>query len=137
MVQLVHDLSDGSLLRITYGAWYTPEEIALNGVGIEPDILVEVSEDVPSDADPWLQAERKSILTRITLVHGEATWPKILRVKEEKSRRLTGKPGTSTFSRNHSRLDWSWLARKSNRFVPGGSTCATVMWLSLMASCGS
>lgn len=61
VVQLVHDLSDGSLLRITYGAWYTPEEIALNGVGIEPDILVEVSEDVSSDADPWLQAARDYI----------------------------------------------------------------------------
>ncbi len=56
-VQLVHDLSDGSQLRITYGAWYTPDEIALNGTGISPDIEVELPAEGfgPAD-DPWLAA---------------------------------------------------------------------------------
>ncbi|NPV67172.1 MAG: S41 family peptidase [Anaerolineae bacterium] len=56
-VQLVHDLSDGSQLRITYGAWYTPDEIALNSTGISPDIPVELPADGfgPAD-DPWLAA---------------------------------------------------------------------------------
>ncbi len=54
-VQLVHDLSDGSQLRITYGAWYTPDEIDLNGKGIEPDIEVELPEDFTTlEQDPWL-----------------------------------------------------------------------------------
>lgn len=56
-VQLVHDLSDGSSLRITYGAWYTPDEIDLKGVGIQPDIEVQVPEDQSAlDSDPWLDA---------------------------------------------------------------------------------
>jgi carboxyl-terminal processing protease len=54
-VQLVHDLSDGSQLRITYGAWFTPEEIDLNGTGITPDIAVEVPEG-QVEQDLWLEA---------------------------------------------------------------------------------
>ena len=56
-VQLVHDLSDGSSLRITYGAWYTPDEDDMKGVGLQPDIEVEIPADQSTlDADPWLQA---------------------------------------------------------------------------------
>ncbi len=58
-IQLLHDLSDGSQLRITYGAWYTPNEDPLEGVGLQPDILVELPDDLttlqPGD-DPWLDA---------------------------------------------------------------------------------
>jgi carboxyl-terminal processing protease len=53
-VQLVHDLSDGSQLRITYGAWYTPDEIDLNGSGISPDIEVVIPETFEFGEDPWL-----------------------------------------------------------------------------------
>ncbi len=52
-VQLVHDLSDGSQLRITYGAWYTPSGDELNGTGITPDITVELP-DEPIQQDLWL-----------------------------------------------------------------------------------
>lgn len=56
-VQLVHDLSDGSQLRITYGAWYTPEEMDLNDSGITPDIEVELPEAGESvEEDLWIQA---------------------------------------------------------------------------------
>lgn len=56
-VQLVHDLSDGSQLRITYGAWYTPDEHDINGSGISPDIEIELPEDVTTlETDPWLDA---------------------------------------------------------------------------------
>lgn len=55
-VQLIHDLSDGSQLRITYGAWYTPDEIDLNGTGILPDIEIEFSAENPPETDPWLDA---------------------------------------------------------------------------------
>ncbi len=55
-VQLVHDLSDGSQLRITYGAWYTPDEQALNGSGIAPDIEVILDPEAPEGEDEWLAA---------------------------------------------------------------------------------
>ncbi len=56
-VQLVHDLSDGSQLRITYGAWYTPDEVALNGTGIAPDIPIDLPADITTlTDDPWLTA---------------------------------------------------------------------------------
>ncbi len=60
-VQLVHDLSDGSQLRITYGAWFTPDELDLNGNGIQPDIEVELPEDISFDSDPWLEAAMQYI----------------------------------------------------------------------------
>lgn len=55
-VQLVHDLSDGSQLRITYGAWYTPDEHSIDGSGVAPDIEVEVPEQFSFGEDPWLDA---------------------------------------------------------------------------------
>lgn len=54
-VQLVHDLSDGSQLRITYGAWYTPDEQPLDGHGIDPDIEVDPAA-TENGQDPWLAA---------------------------------------------------------------------------------
>lgn len=45
-VQLQYDLSDGSILRLTYAAWFTPNDNAIDGEGIEPDILV-----------PWQEAQ--------------------------------------------------------------------------------
>lgn len=45
-VQTIHALSDGSQLRVTHGAWYTPNEtpITKDGqpVGLAPDIAVEI-----------------------------------------------------------------------------------------------
>lgn len=55
-VQLVHDLSDGSQLRITYGAWYTPDEQDLNGNGITPDIEVVLPDTLLPGEDPWIDA---------------------------------------------------------------------------------
>lgn len=55
-VQLVHDLSDSSQLRVTYGAWYTPDEIELDSIGIVPDIEVEIPEEIEAGDDPWLDA---------------------------------------------------------------------------------
>ena len=55
-VQLLHDLSDGSQLRITYGAWYTPNETPVNGTGIIPDIEVEIPENTDPENDPWIDA---------------------------------------------------------------------------------
>lgn len=54
-VQLQYTLSDGSLLRVTYAAWYTPNDVSISQHGITPDIVVEMPEE-PTSAD--LQLER-------------------------------------------------------------------------------
>lgn len=54
-VQLQYTLSDGSLLRVTYAAWFTPNDETINGRGVTPDIVVEAPEEL-TEAD--LQLER-------------------------------------------------------------------------------
>jgi carboxyl-terminal processing protease len=54
-VQTVHTLSDDSELRVTIARWFTPNDRAIHGVGLEPDIEVELSEqDILDDNDPQL-----------------------------------------------------------------------------------
>lgn len=40
-VQLPHTLSDGSIMRVTVAQWYTPLDRTIDGIGLQPDILVE------------------------------------------------------------------------------------------------
>ncbi len=55
-VQLVHTLSDGSELRVTVARWFTPNDRAIHGEGLVPDIEVPVSqEDVDAAQDPQLE----------------------------------------------------------------------------------
>jgi carboxyl-terminal processing protease len=55
-VQLVNTLSDGSQLRVTTARWFTPDGRAIHGTGLEPDILVEITDqDITSDRDPQLE----------------------------------------------------------------------------------
>ena len=42
-------LSDGSALKLTTTVYYTPEHEDINGVGITPDIIVELPSDAQSD----------------------------------------------------------------------------------------
>ena len=51
-VQAVHDLSDGSQLRVTFEHWFTPNNHDIHGKGIEPNIVVEPGDD--PKADPQL-----------------------------------------------------------------------------------
>lgn len=52
-VQLPHHLSDGSLMRVTIARWYTPKERSIDGTGLEPDILVEITEEqIEAEEDP-------------------------------------------------------------------------------------
>ena len=44
-VQLVYDLSDGSSVHVTSAKWFTPDYNPIDKVGLEPDILVELTED--------------------------------------------------------------------------------------------
>jgi len=44
-VQLVYDLSDGSSVHVTSAKWFTPDYNPIDKVGLEPDILVELTEN--------------------------------------------------------------------------------------------
>lgn len=44
-VQLVYDLSDGSSVHVTSAKWFTPDYNPIDKVGLEPDILVELTAD--------------------------------------------------------------------------------------------
>lgn len=53
-VQLQYNLTDGSLLRVTYANWFTPDDVSISEQGVEPDIVVETpneetEEDVQLD----------------------------------------------------------------------------------------
>lgn len=54
-VQLPHNLSDGSQLRVTVARWYTPNNNSIHGEGLTPDIEVTIPEDTPEGEDPQLQ----------------------------------------------------------------------------------
>ena len=54
-VQLPHTLSDESLLRVTIARWYTPADRSINGTGLEPDFVVErTNEQRDNEEDPQL-----------------------------------------------------------------------------------
>jgi carboxyl-terminal processing protease len=54
-VQLPHELSNGAELRVTVARWFTPNDRAIHGEGLEPDIAVEItSDDLDAGLDPQL-----------------------------------------------------------------------------------
>jgi carboxyl-terminal processing protease len=54
-VQMVHTLSDGSELRVTFARWFTPNGRGIHGEGLEPDVEIELTEDdLDSERDPQL-----------------------------------------------------------------------------------
>jgi carboxyl-terminal processing protease len=65
-VQVLHMLSDGSQLRVTQGAWYTPDQTPIEQRGDEPggllpDILVELPAEPVPGADLELDAALRYI----------------------------------------------------------------------------
>ena len=63
-VQLVHQLSNGAELRVTKARWFTPNDYAIHGEGLEPDIVVELTqEDAEADLDPQLARAIEFLLT--------------------------------------------------------------------------
>jgi len=63
-VQRPFTLSDGSELRVTAALWFTPDERAIHGQGLLPDIEVLWPEEgVEPDADPQLERAVEYILT--------------------------------------------------------------------------
>ncbi|HXF62778.1 MAG TPA: S41 family peptidase, partial [Caldilineaceae bacterium] len=56
-VQLPHTLSNGAILRVTIARWYTPNNRTIDGVGLTPDQVVEVTDETDQRApDLQLQA---------------------------------------------------------------------------------
>ncbi len=55
-VQLVFDLSDGSSVHVTSARWFTPDRNQIDQMGLQPDILVEISQEAIDDGrDELLQ----------------------------------------------------------------------------------
>ncbi|MEA3308786.1 MAG: S41 family peptidase [Chloroflexota bacterium] len=54
-VQMPHNLSDGSQLRITIAHWFTPNDKCIHEIGLTPDIEVTVPDNTPVDEDPQLE----------------------------------------------------------------------------------
>jgi len=54
-VQLVYDLSDGSSVHVTASRWYTPDRHQIDQQGLEPDVMVVVTqEDIDNGRDAVL-----------------------------------------------------------------------------------
>jgi carboxyl-terminal processing protease len=63
-VQLLHTLSDGSELRVTVAHWFTPDDRAIHGQGLAPDIEVVFSaEEHESGQDPQLERALEYLTT--------------------------------------------------------------------------
>ena len=61
-MQKIYPLSDGTAVKLTVSKYYTPNGNNIHGTGIEPDVTVELDEDlmyeveVPKEEDNQLQA---------------------------------------------------------------------------------
>jgi carboxyl-terminal processing protease len=63
-VQWPHELSNGAELRVTVARWFTPNDRAIHGEGLAPDIEVELTEeDLEADLDPQLERAVQFLLT--------------------------------------------------------------------------
>jgi carboxyl-terminal processing protease len=64
-VQIIHTLSDGSQLRVTHGAWYTPNETPIHregeNIGLQPDVPVSLPAD-PSAIEPGTDVYREAAI---------------------------------------------------------------------------
>jgi carboxyl-terminal processing protease len=63
-VQLLHELSNGAELRVTKARWFTPNDRAIHGEGLEPDLVIELTvEDAEAGLDPQLERAVEYLLT--------------------------------------------------------------------------
>jgi len=63
-VQLLHNLRDGSQLRVTVARWFTPNDRLIHGQGLEPDVVVEMTlEDMDAGLDPQLDRAVEYLLS--------------------------------------------------------------------------
>jgi carboxyl-terminal processing protease len=63
-VWVPYTLSNGAELRVTFARWFTPNDRAIHGQGLEPDITVELTEkDYEAGQDPQLDRAVEYLLT--------------------------------------------------------------------------
>jgi carboxyl-terminal processing protease len=63
-VQVPHELSNGAELRVTIARWFTPNDRAIHGEGLDPDIEVELTaEDFEAELDPQLDRAVEYLLS--------------------------------------------------------------------------
>ena len=62
-VQRPFTLSDGSELRVTIARWFTPNDRAIHGQGLVPDVQVPWPEEGDPDVDPQLERAVEYLLT--------------------------------------------------------------------------
>lgn len=67
-VQLPHTLSDASIMRVTVARWYTPGDRTIEGEGLTPDLVVEISESqLEAGDDPQLETALELLSAGSTL----------------------------------------------------------------------
>ncbi len=65
-IQSLHRLSGGSSIKITVSEWFTPLGNAINGVGVSPDVEVELTmEDIEEGKDPQLDKAVEVLIEKI------------------------------------------------------------------------
>ena len=64
-VQYIHQLSDGSGLRITVAQWHTPSGEAIPSTGLDPDWQIATPPNPPAGTDPVLETAAQRLLARI------------------------------------------------------------------------
>jgi carboxyl-terminal processing protease len=65
-IQSLHDLPDGSSLKITIGNRYTPSDISVTGIGLTPDIIIPFDKEAfGMGVDSQLHAALDYLLTNI------------------------------------------------------------------------
>jgi len=65
-VQTLFDLKDGSAIKLTIAKWLTPKGNTIEGVGISPDIQVDLTEDdFNKDLDPQLDKAKSFIADQL------------------------------------------------------------------------
>lgn len=68
-VQLPHNLSNGGIMRVTIARWYTPKDRTIDGTGLAPDEVVEISEEeITAGADPQLDAALERLISPSSVV---------------------------------------------------------------------
>ncbi len=73
-VQNIHSLSDGSSLRVTIARWWTPKKRVIDKVGLEPDIVVEMTpEDQAAGRDPQLERAKEYLRSKVAVADDTPT----------------------------------------------------------------
>src|SRR5690606_984795 len=59
VVQRIRDLGDGTGLKLTVSEYFTPNGINIHGIGITPDIVVELNEDAEGIGPEFLEQDNQ------------------------------------------------------------------------------